>query len=76
MSEVRDFIKYPIRLLLSKKVAKIKTELRVINSVLYNTEPKHRRSGMSTYSASYFYSLIYLKTKYEAYINKWGINNI
>ena len=73
MKKLINWLRYPIKLLLRKRVAEYREVLSALEFLLEHTAPKARRQGM-TYSTAYV-SMKYmaLKMKYQAFVSKWEI---
>ena len=68
-----NYLLYPIKLLLRRKVRRYKSELAVLRAELKASSPrKHRREGM-TEKIMMFEMVRAMKImKYERFIKRWG----
>jgi len=73
MEIIFDWLRYPIKLLLRKKVSEYKQVLIALRFFYKEMTPKSRRQG-NTYKTAYLQmEQMFLQMKYEAFIKKWEI---
>lgn len=73
MSKILNYLKYPIKLLLRKKVAEYKKIIFALQFLYENTAPKSRREGAIYKTAWIQMEQMLLISKYQSFVNKWEI---
>ena len=73
MDILLNYLRYPIKLLLVKKVAEYKKIISALEFLYKYTAPKGRREGATYKTAWIQMEQMLLISKYQAFVNKWEI---
>lgn len=73
-NKLLNIIKYPIKLLLKKKVDRYRAELVSFKQRQVHIVPKSRRTGMTNTLVKQHISLMGRMIKCRNFINRWEIN--
>lgn len=72
-NKLLNWLRYPIKLLLVKKVAEYKHILIALRFMQEHTMSKHRREGATDKAAWNGFMQMLLISKYQEFVNKWEI---